>query len=251
MPLAPMGCASQIHKNSDKRGTWQYHSVDGWYLYTSPYHYRTHACHIKTTKKEQLTDTVDFQHKRITNPTITHADKVMHAIQQVIREIKKLGGIDNSQEARDLQQLVNGANNYLQSTELLNTQPVPRVNHTQHSIGSERQSDDHEMKQSLPRVSQSTTRDKMPHNNVPPASRTRSKTANIRIENAAATREKGQLRCNMQRLLKRIEQMENELHEALEVMDAETGKVLNYRQLMQSRNIKKHGVNHQQTNLEG
>jgi len=93
MPLAPMGCAAQIHKKTDKRGTWQYHSVDGWYLYTSPNHYRAHACHIKATNKERLTDTVDFQHKRITNPTITHADKVMHAIQQVIREIKKLGGM--------------------------------------------------------------------------------------------------------------------------------------------------------------
>ena len=115
----------------------------------------------------------------------------MHAIQQVIKEIKRLGGIENSQEARDLQQLVNGANNYLQSTDLLNTQPVPRVNHTQHSIRSKRQSDDCEMKQSLPRVSQPTTREKMPHNDGPPASRTRFKTANIRIENAAATRAKG------------------------------------------------------------
>ena len=70
-----------------------------------------HACHIKATKKERLTNTIEFQHKRITNPTITHADKVMHAIQQVIREIKKLGGIKSLQEARDLQQLVNGANN--------------------------------------------------------------------------------------------------------------------------------------------
>ena len=51
-PLAPMGCAVQIHKKADKRGTWQYHSVDGWYLYTSPDHYRMHACHIKATKKE-------------------------------------------------------------------------------------------------------------------------------------------------------------------------------------------------------
>ncbi len=99
MPLAPMGCAAKIHKKADKRGTWQYHSVDRWYLYTSPDHYRTHACHIKATRKEQLTNTVDFQHKRITNPTITHAEKVMHGIQQVIREIKKLGGIENSQEA--------------------------------------------------------------------------------------------------------------------------------------------------------
>ncbi len=124
MPISPMGCAAQIQKNLDKQGTWQYYSVDGWYLYTSPIHYRTHACHIKTTKKERLTNTVNFQHKRITNPTITHADKVMHAIQHIIREIKKLGGIANSQEARDLQQLVNGANDYLQSTDLLNTQPV-------------------------------------------------------------------------------------------------------------------------------
>ena len=121
-----MGCAAQIHEKSDKRGTWQYHTVDGWYLNTSPIHYRTHVCHIKETKKERLTDTVQFQHKRITNPTISHADKIMHAIQQVIREIKKLGGIENSLEARDLQTLVNGANDYLQSTELLDTRPVPR-----------------------------------------------------------------------------------------------------------------------------
>jgi hypothetical protein len=136
MPLAPMGCAAQIHKKSDKGETWQYHSVDGWYLYTSPNHYQTHACHIKTTKKEQFTNTVDFQHKQITNPTITHADKVIHGIQQVIREIRKLGGIKKLQEARDLQQLVNGADNYLQSTDLLNTQPAPRVKHTQQAIGN-------------------------------------------------------------------------------------------------------------------
>jgi hypothetical protein len=150
----------------------------------------------------------------------------MHAIQQVIREIKKLGGIDISQEARDLQQLVNGANNYLQSTNIptsnitgeifrrrnkageiitrkniaceINTQNniageinknIAREINTQNNIagktntknkisnitgeiitrrnkageiitrnnistGSERRSDDCEMKQSLPRVSQ-------------------------------------------------------------------------------------------------
>ena len=82
-------------------------------------------------KKERLTNTVQFQHKRITNPTISHADKVMYAIQMVIKEIKKLGGIANSQVARDLQRLVNNANNHLQSTELLDTQPIPRVNHKQ------------------------------------------------------------------------------------------------------------------------
>ena len=140
----------------------------------------------------------------------------MHAIQQVIREIRNLGGIENLQEALDLQQPVNGADDYLQSIDLLNTQPAPRVNHNQHSIRSKRQSDNCEMKQSLPRVyhnqhsirserqsdncemkqslsrvNQPTTRETTTHNEKPPASRTQSKTANIRIENAAATRERG------------------------------------------------------------
>ena len=155
----------------------------------------------------------------------------MHAIQQVIREIKKLGVNKNSQEAQDLQQLVNGANNYLQSTELLNTQPVPRVNQTQHSSASEKELDDRKMKQSLPRVSQPTACDKMPHNDGPPISRTQSKTANIRVENAVAAKAIQEPRHCMQKLSKHIEKMNNEVHKALGVMDTETGKVLNYRQL--------------------
>ena len=29
MPLAPMGCAVQVHKKTDERSTWLCHSVDG------------------------------------------------------------------------------------------------------------------------------------------------------------------------------------------------------------------------------
>ena len=128
--------------------------------------YMPHQRHQKRTPQQHN----NFQHKRITNPTITHADKVVHAVQQVIREIKKLGGIKNSQEAQDLQQLFNGANNYLKSTDLLITQPAPRVNHTQHSIARKSQTDKRILKQSLPRVTQ--LKNKLPHHNGPPASQT-------------------------------------------------------------------------------
>jgi len=101
-------------------------------------------------------------------------------------------------------------------------QSLPRVSQP---IGSKRQSDDCKMKQSLPRVGQPTTHDKTTHNEGPPASRTRSKTVNVRPENAAAVRKKAT--SNMQRLSKRIERMENEVHKALAIMDAESGKVLN------------------------
>ena len=75
MPLAPMGCEVQVHGKSDSWGTWAFHSVDGWYLATSPEHYRTHSCHIKSTQRERLSDTVHFKHKNITNPSLLHADK--------------------------------------------------------------------------------------------------------------------------------------------------------------------------------
>jgi hypothetical protein len=80
MMLAPMGCDAQEHEKTNKKGTWAFHLVDGWYLFTSPEHYCTHDCHVKHTKSKHLSDTVQFQHKCITNPSITHANKVMHAL---------------------------------------------------------------------------------------------------------------------------------------------------------------------------
>ena len=88
MPLAPLGCQVQVHEKTDKQGTWAFHSIDGWYLSTSPIHYRTHRCHVKGTTRDRLSDTVQFQHKDITNPTITHQDKIMHAIADCVKAIK-------------------------------------------------------------------------------------------------------------------------------------------------------------------
>jgi hypothetical protein len=88
MLLAPMGCDAQVHEKTKKCGTWAYHLVDGWYLFTSPEHYHTHNCHIKQTKSECLSDTVQFQHKHITNPTITHTNKVMHTLADCVKAIQ-------------------------------------------------------------------------------------------------------------------------------------------------------------------
>ena len=96
MPLAPMGCEAQIHEKTDKRGTWAYHSLDGWYLNTSPEHYRVHNCHIKSTRAERLSDTIQFKHKHITNPTLSHSDKLMNALANCKAIL--LGKIDNTSD---------------------------------------------------------------------------------------------------------------------------------------------------------
>ncbi len=106
MPLAPMGCEAQIHKKTNKQGMWAYHSVDGWYLFTSPEHYCTHKCYVKATKSKCHLDTVHFKHKHITNPTITHANKVMQALAECVKTITGATGGTTAQEVKDLQSIV-------------------------------------------------------------------------------------------------------------------------------------------------
>ena len=294
MPLAPMGCNVQVHKKADSRGTWAYHTVEGWYINTSPEHYRTHTCHIKETRNERFSDTVDFKHKRITNPSITNADKVMMAIREVVKTIKGLGGQEASTEAQELQRLVDGARSMLEKASAdrasPNLQPTaPRVEtHHQYNTRSKttepRQSKmDQEQEgnnQSAPRVidrhksrrSQAVKnasaepnrtrrakreRVRMDTVNGPPASRTR-----LQLARAAAappamnTRQRKSLlniplrtkpraalaavkvrrhdKSQLRRLTRRIARAENKVMEAMAVMDATTGKLMNYRQLMQS-----------------
>ena len=106
MPLAPMGCAAQIHKKTDKRGTWAYHSVDGCYLGTSPEHYRTHPCYVKSIRSERLANTVQLNHKRITNPELSRADKVMHAIATCIKSIKESSNAGSDEDIQQIKQLL-------------------------------------------------------------------------------------------------------------------------------------------------
>ena len=95
-----MGCAAQMHENTDNCGNWKYYSVDGWYLFTTEEHYRTHNCHVKLTRSESLTDTVHLQHKHITNPEISHADKVMAAISECDKAIKGMAATENNPNMR-------------------------------------------------------------------------------------------------------------------------------------------------------
>jgi hypothetical protein len=110
------------------------------YLFTSPEHYCTHNCHIKHTKSKQLSNTVQFQHKRITNPSITHTNKVMQALAECVKAIQGMtGNARNSQAAQDLQRIVDATQAHVQTNphqfeetitpdHFCNMQQAPRVN---------------------------------------------------------------------------------------------------------------------------
>eukprot|EP00804_Cyclotella_cryptica_P002834 CCRYP_009360-RA/>CCRYP_009360-RA protein AED:0.42 eAED:0.42 QI:0/-1/0/1/-1/1/1/0/202 len=124
MPLAPMGCNAQVHEKTDSRGTWAFHSVDGWYVSTSPEHYRTHRCHIKSTNSDRLSDTVHFHHKHITNPTLTPADKLMAAIADCSRALLTHAPPTGASNLRQLQELLQ------QTSTQINSAGPPQPQHT-------------------------------------------------------------------------------------------------------------------------
>ena len=88
MPLAPMGCAVQIHQGSERRASWAANAIDGWYLQISPEHYRCHVIYIKQTKNERISDTVFFKTKYITQPTLSRADIVSKALNDLTQALK-------------------------------------------------------------------------------------------------------------------------------------------------------------------
>jgi hypothetical protein len=134
MPLAPLGCRVQVHEKTDQRGTWDFHSVDGWYLSTSPEHYRTHLCHIKSTRRDRLSDTVQFMHKNITNPTLTPADKIMNAVANCYKALRGQPNHESDAQLQQMKQLLDAtaakfgpSNDDDAEPPTATQQPVPRV----------------------------------------------------------------------------------------------------------------------------
>ena len=109
MPLAPLGCAVQMHEAPTKRATWAENTVDGWYLQTSPEHYRCHVIYTKKTRSTRISDTVWFKHRYITQPAVTPADIIVKAITDLTQTLKgrtNLEGIEQLETLQRLEQLL-------------------------------------------------------------------------------------------------------------------------------------------------
>ena len=103
MPLATLGCAVQIHENPSKRRTWAVHSVDRWYLVTSPRHYQRYDVWVRGTGAVRSTDTVCFKHKHITNYSVTLVYAILHAAKKLTEALK--GNIPTTLEGSALEDL--------------------------------------------------------------------------------------------------------------------------------------------------
>ena len=112
MSLAPMGCPVQVHVKSKDRKTFDFHSEPGFYLFTSPDHYRVHNNVMKKTKAERLSDSVVFQHGKISPPKPTNATLVIKALASFLESIKgvtrgfRKAALKNGVNMKDIERLV-------------------------------------------------------------------------------------------------------------------------------------------------
>eukprot|EP00804_Cyclotella_cryptica_P014212 CCRYP_005642-RB/>CCRYP_005642-RB protein AED:0.41 eAED:0.34 QI:0/-1/0/1/-1/1/1/0/496 len=105
MPLAPVGCAVQVHIKPTTQKTFGEHSSDGWYLRTSSEHYRSHVVFVKATKSKRITDTVFFKHKYITQPTVTDADAIVNAYHNLVKALQGLSYTNNQAHLEAIQRI--------------------------------------------------------------------------------------------------------------------------------------------------
>jgi hypothetical protein len=88
IPLAPLGCATQCFTGMEQRSSFGSHSCDSWYIGMSNKHYRCYKVFVQDTKEEGTTDTINFHHKRVTNPKVSAADAITVAANNLTETIQ-------------------------------------------------------------------------------------------------------------------------------------------------------------------
>ena len=86
--LAPPGTKIIVHENPNQRRTWVSHGVEGWYLGTSPEHYRCHRTYITKTRKERITRTVEFYPHNHNMPTTLSAKAAIVVSQNLVHALQ-------------------------------------------------------------------------------------------------------------------------------------------------------------------
>ena len=89
IPFFPIGMEDLIHENPIRRKIWDEHAMKGWVLGTSDKHYRCWRLWIKRTRATIISGMVFFKHKYILNPTVTAAEAVLAAAQDMAAVLRK------------------------------------------------------------------------------------------------------------------------------------------------------------------
>ncbi len=111
MPLAPLGCAVQMHESTNRWRTRDPHSLSRWYLGTSPKHYQCHQISCQMTQSKRILDMVFFQHRYITRPVTTPDDQIIKAVGDLKSALWQRINAKGGEDMEVLQKLNDSLNN--------------------------------------------------------------------------------------------------------------------------------------------
>ena len=86
-PLGLLGINIIVHAKPRRRQSWDFRSKDGWSIGVSLKHYRFQVVTLKLSKSTVISDTTEFRHHHITQPTVTPADRVTRGLQQLVPKL--------------------------------------------------------------------------------------------------------------------------------------------------------------------
>jgi hypothetical protein len=89
-PFAPLGCKVEAHVKPAVRESWAAHTASGYYIGNAWEYYRCHEVYISDTKHSRVCETVFFKHKYLTMPSITPADALIKAADNLVDTISGL-----------------------------------------------------------------------------------------------------------------------------------------------------------------
>jgi hypothetical protein len=79
-PLGPLGCPIIIHNKPGRRKSWDFRGRGGFNVGPALSHYRCFHVVDGQTKALRYSDTVEFLHDYLTQPTVTEGDRIVHAL---------------------------------------------------------------------------------------------------------------------------------------------------------------------------
>ena len=88
-PLAPPGTKCIAHEKSSQCGTWAPHGQHGWYVGAAPEHYRCYQIYIPKTQGTRICDTVEFFPTHCQMPRVSSHDAVLYAANDLITALTK------------------------------------------------------------------------------------------------------------------------------------------------------------------
>ena len=79
----PLGCDIIAHKKTGTRHSWDFSGAAVWYVGVALQHYRCHKIVAKATHAAQISDTVEYRHHHLTQPTVTPMDRIVHGVNKL------------------------------------------------------------------------------------------------------------------------------------------------------------------------